>query len=290
MQERKWVQLSVPANAISAEAFDDLASSLKSTGMSEEMDADSGRVRRFAWFPTEDDVRQQRARIAAACLLSGIQATDIELVELNDDWQTAWQKHWRAQPIGKSLWVRPPFCESSPPGRVDIVLDPGMAFGTGMHATTRLCLLAIERICTEEAPKSMLDMGAGSGLLAIAAAKLGVGHVVAVDNDPASITACRRNAAINAVQIEVRLADRPPSEIFALVVANILAQPLIDMAPKLAASTGGHLILSGLLVTQADEVRRAYEQCGLKVVEVARMDEWVAIELRRPGSGLDLAS
>jgi len=161
------------------------------------------------------------------------------------------------------------------------VLDPGMAFGTGQHATTCLCLRAIERACAGSPPASLLDMGAGSGLLAIAAGKLGVRHIVAIDYDPISVEAAAVNAGINDVELESRLGDTPPAEAYELVVANILAGPLIAMAKGLAACSGQRLVLSGLLQTQVDEVRAAYEAQGMSVDRIDSEGEWAAIELVR---------
>jgi ribosomal protein L11 methyltransferase len=160
------------------------------------------------------------------------------------------------------------------------VLDPGMAFGTGQHATTRLCLIAIERICEAAPPQSMLDMGAGSGLLAIAAGKLGARGIVAIDNDPVCVAACRTNAEINAVAMESRLGDTPPDRRFELVAANILAGPLIDMAPELARCIAGRLVLSGLLAEQAGAVTAAYTAEGLTHLRTDRLDEWASVELQ----------
>ena len=177
--------------------------------------------------------------------------------------------------------MRPSFREPPTDGRIDIVLDPGMAFGTGQHATTCLCLAAIERACAGSPPASLLDMGAGSGLLAIAAGKLGVQRIVAIDYDPISVEAAAVNAGINGVALESRLGDTPPAEVYALVVANILAGPLIDMARGLAACTGRRLILSGLLVEQVGAVKAAYEAENLSVDRVDHDGEWAAIELLR---------
>jgi len=135
----------------------------------------------MAWFTAGDNPQKMRTSIVVAAMLFGVPQADICLNALEDDWKTAWQKDWKAMPIGKRLWVRPSFCEPPVDDRLDIVLNPGMAFGTGSHATTRLCLEAIERICATCMPDTMLDMGAGSGILAIAAAKLGVRHVLAMD-------------------------------------------------------------------------------------------------------------
>ncbi|MDQ7011081.1 MAG: 50S ribosomal protein L11 methyltransferase [Mariprofundaceae bacterium] len=280
MQAVKCLELRVEGTDITAEAFEGLAASLQTLGTSQETDADTGAVTRLAWFAMDEDIAAQRARITAAALLAGAHPEHIRLHELGDDWASAWQKHWQALPVGKRLWVRPSFCEPPTDDRIDIVLDPGMAFGTGTHATTQLCLAAIERICGEQMPQSMLDMGAGSGLLAIAAAKLGVNNVLAIDNDPTTVEACRVNAKINGVTIRSEPDDTPPQARFDLVVANILAGPLMKMAPKLAACVGRSLVLSGLLITQVEYLCRAYREAGLTVVRTDTQAEWAAVELR----------
>ncbi|MFQ5582607.1 MAG: 50S ribosomal protein L11 methyltransferase [Mariprofundaceae bacterium] len=280
MQAVKCLELRVEGADVAAEAFAGLAGSLQALGISQETDADTGTVTQLAWFAIEKDIAAQRARITAAALLAGAHPEHIRLHELGDDWETAWQKDWKGLQIGNRLWVRPSFCEPPTDDRIDIVLDPGMAFGTGQHATTQLCLEAIERICSEPMPASMLDMGAGSGLLAITAAKLGVKDMLAIDNDPTAVEACKVNAEINGVQIQSELGDTPPEGKFDLVVANILAGPLIDMAPKLAACVSKSLVLSGLLTTQVEDVSRAYVDAGMEVVRTDTKEEWAAVELK----------
>jgi len=125
----------------------------------------------------------------------------------------------------------------------------------------------------------MLDMGAGSGLLAIAAGKLGAKGIVAIDNDPISVEASRINAGINGVELESLLGDVPPQQTFELVAANILAGPLIDMAPKLARCVGKRLVLSGLLCEQMESVTTAYTAAGLKLDRSDTMNEWASLEL-----------
>ena len=224
-------------------------------------------------------MQETRTRIAVGAALLGIAEKNIALKLLNDDWETAWQRDWHGMPIGKQLWVRPSFCEAAPEDRIDIVLDPGMAFGTGQHATTRLCLETIERVCQESPPDSMLDMGAGSGLLAIAAGKLGAKGIVAIDNDPISVEASRVNAEINGVELESLLGDTPPHQTFELVAANILAGPLIDMAPALARCVGKRLVLSGLLREQMEAVAAAYVAAGMKLDRSDTLDEWASLGL-----------
>lgn len=199
------------------------------------------------------------------------------------DWANAWKDHFSAFPVGQRLWVRPSWAPAGPPsGRVEVVLDPGMAFGTGYHPTTRLCLRWLEdRLGPDSAPV-ILDYGCGSGILAIAAAKLGAPRVVAVDNDPAALEATRANAEANGVgeRIEARtpqeeLGDKAP---FPCVVANILSRTLIELADDLTEATavGGELVLAGLLAPQADAVREAFPdfRWGPRV----REGEWVRLD------------
>ncbi len=278
MQGTKCLELRICSPDMDEERFAGLAAAAQALGTAEETDADSGIVTFIAWFDAEADEMQQRAQLTAAALLAGATPEAITLSELGNDWETAWQKNWHAMPVGKRLWIRPSFCEEAPADRIDIVLDPGMAFGTGQHATTRLCLEAIERICDEQKITSVLDMGAGSGLLAIAAGKLGASNILAIDNDPLAVEACDTNAAINTVELASRLDDTPPAGPFELVVANILAGPLIEMAPKLAAASGRNLVLSGLLTTQIDDVRHAYEAAGMHYLRHDCEGEWASLE------------
>jgi len=272
-----WLELRVPESAVDEADFVQMCSRLGATGQALQTDVKSGLGEHVAWFATGPDLNEMRVRIAAAAMLLGVQGSDISLAELGDDWETAWQRDWHGMAIGESLWVRPSFCEPAPEKRIDIVLDPGMAFGTGQHATTQLCLVAIERLCKQTAPLNMLDMGAGSGLLAIAAGKLGAANILAIDNDPDAVAACEKNAEINGIQMQSRLGDSPPQQTFDLVAANILAGPLIDMAPQLAAATGGQLLLSGLLETQINDVRHAYEAAGLHFSGSDIQDEWAML-------------
>jgi len=291
MQELKCLELRIDGSAISENSFAALASSQDALGMSLETDADSGVETHAAWFELAEDEQLQRAQLAAAALLSGAKSSQVEIRQLGEDWETAWQKNWHAMAIGEHFCVRPSFCEplESKEGAgdyIDIVLDPGMAFGTGQHATTRLCLEAIERLCAEQLcaeqlPESLLDMGAGSGLLAIAAGKLGAKGIVAIDNDPISVEASAVNAELNGVTLESRLDDTPPTEQFDLVVANILAGPLIEMAKGLAACTKGQLILSGLLREQIESVSQAYIAAGMTLVRSDTMDEWASLEFSK---------
>ncbi len=280
MQEKNVLELRIPAECISEDHFVCLIQSLSAIGSCEQQDANDGKALRISWFMAGKDPKLTRARIAAGAMLAGIPSGRISINSVNEDWETAWQRDWQAMEVGKRLRVRPAFCPAVRDERIDIVLDPGMAFGTGQHATTQLCLESIERICREPMPSSMLDMGSGSGLLAIAAAKLGVKQVLAIDHDPIAVEACKVNAAINGVVLRSVLDDTPPNARFSLIVANILAGPLIAMAPRLAACAGGPLVLSGLLAAQVNDVGRAYMRAGLTPVRTDVRDEWAALELK----------
>jgi len=276
-----WLELRLPESIVDEQSFAQMCEHLDAAGLALQTDAKSGLSEHVAWFTPGADMQQTRARIAAAAMLLGAKNSDISLTLLNDDWETAWQRDWHGMPIGERLWVRPSFCDSAPENRIDIVLDPGMAFGTGQHATTQLCLRAIEDICRQKKPQNMLDMGAGSGILAIAAAKLGARNIVAIDNDADAVAACRINAEINGVDMQSLVDDVPPNATFELVVANILAGPLIDMSVALATCTSGTLLLSGLLATQVEEVRRSYEASGMQYVQTDIQDEWAALLFSR---------
>ncbi len=274
------LELRIDGEAADELAFARLAESQNTLGTSLETDYDSKQETRIAWFALNDEIslEEQRARLAAGALLIGAAPAQIKITLLGDDWETAWQKHWKAMPVGEKLWVRPSFCDAPTDGRIDIVLDPGMAFGTGTHPTTYLCLEAIERYCMQYAPESVLDMGAGSGLLAITAGKMGAKNIIAIDYDPLSVEACEVNAKINHIQLQSILDDTPPQKSFELVVANILAGPLLGMVDTLSASVGKHLILSGLLAHQVPLNIRTYESAGLQHQHTHIMGEWASVE------------
>jgi ribosomal protein L11 methyltransferase len=200
----------------------------------------------------------------------------------NQDWERVWLKDWKSMRFGRRLWVCPTAAElPADPGAVVVRLDPGLAFGTGTHPTTALCLQILDSLPLRN--RSVIDYGCGSGILGIAALKLGAVHVVAVDLDPQALLATRENAIRNEVsgQITVQGIEVPLSACFC-VVANILAGPLIELAPKLtdACERAGYLLLSGLLTTQAYAVKAAYAS-GFDMVQVIERDEWCCIYARR---------
>ena len=198
--------------------------------------------------------------LAAACAMIGLAPLPrFRVEEIGDeDWVRISQSQFEPIRISDRLWIVPSWAIAPDPGAVNLTLDPGLAFGTGSHPTTRLCLLWLERMI--RGGERVLDYGCGSGILSIAALRLGAGEALGVDIDPLALVAARANAARN--QARARFIDSETASDFQadLVAANILANPLILLAPLLAGylHTGGRIALSGILESQAEEVKAAY--------------------------------
>jgi ribosomal protein L11 methyltransferase len=199
------------------------------------------------------------------------------------DWEALYRRHHRPVAIGERLLVAPPWDVPQAPGREVLVIEPGMAFGTGRHATTRACLEAIEAALAVDPVASALDVGTGSGVLALALARLGVRRVVALDTDAAVVPIARANLVRNAAGRVVVVAG-PLAALrarFDLVVANLLADAIVAEADALAAhvEAGGRLVLSGLLEAQLALVRAAYPRW--RVVETRAEDDWRTLTMIR---------
>ncbi len=198
------------------------------------------------------------------------------------DWVRASQRQFGPVMVSERLWVVPSWSDTPVPGAINLRLDPGLAFGTGSHPTTLQCLRWLERHV--EPGASVLDYGCGSGILAIACARLGAGPVTGVDIDPSAVEAAQANALANGVGGRFLLPDQLPEGCFDLVVANILANPLRVLAPLLASRTrpGGALLLSGILARQAADVVRAYQPWFTLAVQ-STDDGWACVGgARRP--------
>ena len=206
----------------------------------------------------------------------------------DEDWVRKTQSQFEPIHIGKNIWVVPSWHDAPDPDALILELDPGLAFGTGSHPTTRLCMEWLEAHPAKGA--TVLDYGCGSGILAMVASKLGAGEVAGVDIDPQAIASARDNAQRNHCHIDFYLPDefaqsRHAAQRFGIVVANILSSPLKLMAPMLSGrvAPGGSLVLSGVLARQAGEVADAYAPF-IKLSVWAELDGWVALHGQLPHS------
>lgn len=222
------------------------------------------------------------ALLADACARIGLDCpAQFVLTSVEEqDWVRLTQSQFKPIRISDALWIVPSWETAPDPAAVNICLDPGVAFGTGSHATTRLCLQWLARNVASQ--HSVMDYGCGSGILAITAARLGASRVRGVDIDPQAVLAARANAMQNRVVAEFFEPDAAPHDPSDIVFANILANPLIALAPRLAALTRsrGHVVLSGILDAQAAEVLHAYRP-WFDIRTVAQAEDWVLLCGRR---------
>lgn len=272
------------AGAISVSVEDALAGTDLETPQFGEPDASGGgpatplwnESRVVALFDPSDDLI---GRIAAATVAAGIDdLPEIELDEVAEqDWVRLTQAQFDPIRVNERLWIVPSWHAAPDAAAINLVLDPGLAFGTGSHPTTFLCL---QWLCdTLRGSETLLDYGCGSGILGIAAAKLGAASVLGVDIDDNALIAARDNAANNRVALDLRHSREKLDEQFDIVVANILTNPLCVLAPLLAGriAPGGRIALSGVLASQADQVIAAY--APLVALRVgAERDGWVRLE------------
>ncbi|XLM21410.1 50S ribosomal protein L11 methyltransferase [Chromobacterium piscinae] len=209
-------------------------------------------------FDENDDPALLIAAAANACQLA-MPAYSVERVE-EQDWVRLTQSQFDPIRISDRLWITPTWHEAPEPNAVNLQLDPGLAFGTGSHPTTRLCLQWLDKQL--QGNESVLDYGCGSGILAIAALKLGAASAVGIDIDPQAVRSSQDNAEQNGVQADFFLPDANPAAQYDVVLANILANPLRMLGDLLAShvKTGGRIVLSGILAEQADELSAIYSQ------------------------------
>jgi ribosomal protein L11 methyltransferase len=249
-----------------------------------------------AYFTSNDDVDARLADIAAfldrlAARSPGISHPKPILSQVrSEDWSTSWKVNFKPLRIGRRLLIVPSWEEAQPnPDDIILHLDPGMAFGTGGHETTRLCLEMLEQIIDQlpaGRPPAVLDLGTGSGILAMAAAQLGAGPIHAVDIDPQAVEVARENLAINNLTERIECCSTPLealTETYDIILANILAEELVRLAPQLTArlAQGGRLILSGILAEKEALVRSGFSAWPLEYCETRSQGEWVALLYRK---------
>ena len=238
------------------------------------------RSRVVALFEPDADVAAMMSQASAAIGLDGVPEWVVEEVA-EQNWVQLTQSQFDPIRVSERLWIVPSWHDSPDPAAVNLVLDPGMAFGTGSHPTTRLCLEWLEKNVTTGC--TLLDYGCGSGILAIAAARLGAARVAGVDIDPQAVEAARANAERNGVTALFADSAQPVAGEYDLVVANILSNPLRVLAPAICAHvrSGGRLALSGILREQADEIIAIYAQwLPMQVADVR--EDWVCLAGTKP--------
>jgi ribosomal protein L11 methyltransferase len=285
-------ELAVLAPEEVAEALTNFLWELGALGVVEEQVAGGAPTLR-AFFPAHSEASALAARVrtyADGLRALGFEAPDAPTVTAlaDADWGEAWRAHFRPLPIGTRFLVVPPWESAArEAGRLTLVIEPARAFGTGHHATTAGCLVQLEKIVASEAPASAIDLGTGSGILAIAAACLGVARVLAVDEDPDAVSAARANAALNGVAgcISCRVADAAvvTGEPAPLVLANLLSAAHLRLAPSYARQVApdGRVVLGGLLDAEAPTVAAELGHHGFDGADVTSIDGWTTLALRR---------
>jgi ribosomal protein L11 methyltransferase len=297
--DARWLEVSLTGDGEIVEAVSEVMGRFVTGGVVTESgveynDAEDegtpvGPVRIYGFIAVDENLENTRRSLEESLWHLGqilpLPALDFRYIK-DENWMAAWKEHYKPIPIGKKLLVLPAWLESEYPERVAVRIDPSMAFGTGTHPTTRLCMQAIETYV--EPGKPVIDVGCGSGILSIAAALLGSGEVLAVDIDNASVVSTKENATANGVMEKIETGLGSVKEVKSglysrkhapLVVANILAPVIIrlfDAGLADLVSPGGTMILSGILAEQAPGVEAAAVAKGLTPVEKLQIDDWVA--------------
>lgn len=305
----RWLEISLTVEPELAEAVSELLSRFVSNGVvvesgvtyndAEDEGTPFGPARVYGYLAIDEHIEETRQRVEEGLWHLGQIAANAfaPLPEpvyrpiQDEDWMAAWKQHYRPIPIGKRLLILPAWIEDPGQGRMAVKIDPSMAFGTGTHPTTQLCMELLEE--TVQPGKPVIDVGCGSGILTIGAVKLGAARVLAVDIDNAAIRSTKENAQANDALDKIETGLGSVKEIregrftmrsAPLVLANILAPVIIRLFEDGLAELvkpGGKLVLSGILEEQAQGVVDAGEKKGLKKVEIKQSGDWVAILLER---------
>jgi ribosomal protein L11 methyltransferase len=308
--DTSWLEISLIVNGELAEAVAEVLAryvpggvAIESTAVTANDDDEGGRtvgpLRVCGYLPVDETTEETRQKIEQALFylgaISPLPTPEFRTVQ-EADWAEAWKAHYHPINIGEKLIIVPAWLESPEPARVAIRMDPGMAFGTGTHPTTQLCLELIENYAgrTKSSPYNLIDVGCGSGILSVAALKLGAKFALGVDIDPLAVKVSQENAALNAITTGCEWGTGSVTEVARgdfsirqapLVLANILAPIILrlfgDGLADLVAP-GGTLILSGILDTQTDDILKTAATHGLELAQKKQITDWVAIALTKP--------
>jgi ribosomal protein L11 methyltransferase len=301
-----WLEVSLTVDGELAESVADVLARFAPNGVMTEQgvrfvnDEDEGTatgpITVRAYLEVNDQLEETRQKLEESLFYLGMikplpAAVYNQIADQN--WMEAWKQHYKPILIGQRLLILPAWLESPEPKRIPIKIDPGMAFGTGTHPTTQLCLELMELSTVNHPPSTVIDVGCGSGILSIAALKLGAKKVLGVDIDIESVKNSRENADTNGVGEELILGQGSVTEVLAgqflfksapLVVANILGPILIrlfDAGLADLVEPNGEIILSGILDHQAESVIAAGEAKGLSKGEIRQIGDWVALSLKK---------
>jgi ribosomal protein L11 methyltransferase len=298
----RWLEVSMTVDGELAEAISEVLDRFVSNGVviesgvkyndAEDEGTPFGPVRIYGYLAIDEGIEERRQRLLEALYFLGriqpLPEPTFRSIE-DEDWMAAWKKHYRPILIGKKLLILPAWIEREDPGRVAVKIDPSMAFGTGTHPTTQLCLEMVEDYTRPGI--NVIDVGCGSGILSVAALKLGAGHALGVDIDNAAVISSKENAEANGVLDLLEVGIGSVTELLEgkfslrqapLVLANILAPVIIrlfDAGLADLVEPAGILVLSGILDTQAPDVLAAAKARGLKHLHTRQQGDWVAIAL-----------
>ncbi len=302
VDKASWIEISLTVTPEQAEAVAEVLGRYTREGVvieqmaGQDDDTEEGKldpqVRVFGYFFADSSAEERKLKLEEALWYLGriqpLPPAEYKLIR-DQDWMEAWKKQYQPVKIGKGLVIVPAWIEQEYPERIPIRINPGMAFGTGTHPTTRLCLEFMEELVKPD--MTVMDIGCGSGILSAAAIKLGAECVLALDIDPASVKSTQENCDLNGVQDQVEIAQGSVPLICSghfgvttapLVVANILSSVILMLFNEGLADLvepGGQLLLSGILEQQADEVITKAAECGLVLRETKQIEDWVGLAL-----------
>lgn len=303
-QTPNWMEVSLTTSGEVAEALAEVLGRFAINGVviesitwynkHEEEHQPTGEMRVYGYLPFDAQYESVRQKMEEALWHLG-QITPLPQPVYSpvhdQNWMAAWRKHYQPIPIGKKLIILPSWIEEQDPSRIAIRIDPAMAFGTGTHPSTQLCLLLMEN--QVQADTAVIDVGCGSGILSIAALKLGAGMVLGVDTDAVAVTSTRENAHLNQVETKIQVKKGSIETILAgqfsihrapLVLANILAPVIISLFDQGLADLGmpgAKFILAGILSHQADQVIKVAENKGLKLLDQRSIEDWTALLMQK---------
>lgn len=305
MADARWLEVSLTVDGEMAEAVSEVLNRYVSQGVvveqavryndAEDVGTPYGPVRVFGYLPIDAQIEETRQHLEEALYFLGriqpLPKPEFKAIA-DENWMESWKEHYHPIPIGQKLLILPAWVKEYDPARIPVRIDPSMAFGTGTHPTTQLCMEMVEKYTLPGKP--VIDVGCGSGILSIAAIKMGASRAVGVDIDAASVKATYENGAANGVEDHLECGVGSVRELrqghFSIrrapvVLANILAPVIIrlfDAGLAELVEPGGTLVLSGILAEQASGVEAKGQEMGLEFIERVQQKDWVAIVMKHP--------